>query len=256
MALMTELIDVEPSTYEQVAQHGVWQEAMMEEYASIMKNDVWEVVPRPEGKRVVGSKWIYKFKHGADESVEKYKACFVAKGFVQKEGVDYEETFAPMARYSSIRAIISLVAEMGWRVHQIDVKTAFLNGVIEEEVYIEHPEGFEVRDWDTHVCRLRRALYRLKQAPRASYSRIDSHLREMGFHWSEVDRNLYFLAGEVPLILVLYVDDLFLTRDEQLITNCKANLAAKFEMKYLGLMHYFLGLDSFKRKGEIVTISR
>jgi hypothetical protein len=94
MALMTELIDVEPSTYEQAAQHGVWQEAMMEEYASIMKNDVWEVVPRPEGKWVVGSRWIYKVKHVVDGSVEKYKACFIAKGFAQKEGVDYEETFS------------------------------------------------------------------------------------------------------------------------------------------------------------------
>jgi hypothetical protein len=113
MALMTELTDVKPSTYEQATQHGVWKEAMMEEYASIMKNDVWEVVPRPEGKRVVGSRWIYKVKHAADGSVEKYKACFVAKGFAQKDGVDYGDTFDPMVRYSSIRAVISFVAEMG-----------------------------------------------------------------------------------------------------------------------------------------------
>jgi hypothetical protein len=243
MALMTQLIDAEPSTYEQAAQHGVWQEAMMEEYASIMKNDVWEVVPRPEGKKVVGSKWIYKVKHAADGSVDKYKARFVAKGFSQREGVDYEETFAPVARYSSIRAVISLAAEKGWRVHQMDVKTAFLNRVVEEEVYVEQPEGFEVDSRETHVCRLRRALYGLKQAPRAWYSRIDSYLREMGFQRSEADLNLYFLAGEVPLILVLYVDDLFLTRDEQLIADCKVNLAAEFEMKDLGLMHYFLGLE-------------
>jgi hypothetical protein len=134
---MTQLIDAEPSSFEQAAQHEVWQDAMMEEYASIMKNDVWEVVPRPKDKKVVGSRWIYKVKHAADESVEKYKACFVAKGFSQREGIDYEETFAPVARYSSIRVMISLAAEMGWRVHQMDVKTAFLNGVIEEEVYIE-----------------------------------------------------------------------------------------------------------------------
>ena len=101
-----------------------------------MKNQVWEVVPRPKGKKVVGSRWIYKVKHAADGSMEKYKARFVAKEFSQKEGIDYEETFAPVAKYSSIRTIISLVAEMGWRVHQMDVKTSFLNRVIEEEVYI------------------------------------------------------------------------------------------------------------------------
>jgi hypothetical protein len=117
---------------------------MMEEYASIMKNDVWEVVPRPKGKKVVGSKWIYKVKHATDGSVDKCKARFVAKGFSQREGVDYEETFSPVARYSSIRAIISLAVEKGWHVHQMDVKTAFLDGIVEEEVYVEHPEGFEV----------------------------------------------------------------------------------------------------------------
>ena len=150
---------------------------------------------------------------------------------------------APVARYSSIRVVISLVAKKGWRVHQMDVKTAFLNGVVEEEVYIEQPERFEVGSRETHVCRLRRALYGLKQAPQAWHLRIDNYLREMGFKQSKADPNLYFLAGEVPLILVLYIDDLFLTGDEQLIADCEANLVAKFEMKDLGLMHYFLGLE-------------
>ena len=131
-----------------------------------MKNKVWAIVPRPGGKKVVGSKCIYKVKHAADESVEKYKARFVAKGFSQKEGIDYEETFAPVAKYSSIQTIISLAAEMGCRVHHMDVKTAFLNGVIEEEVYIEQPKGFDVENRETHVCRLHQDLYGLKKAPR------------------------------------------------------------------------------------------
>ena len=136
MALMTKLINSEPSKFEEVAQHDVWQEAMVEEYDSIMKNQVWEVVLRLEGKKkVVGSRWIYKVKHAADKSMEKYKVHFMAKGFSQ-EGINYEETFAPVARYSSILTIISLAVEMGWRVHQMDAKTAFLNGVTEEEVYI------------------------------------------------------------------------------------------------------------------------
>jgi hypothetical protein len=249
MALMTQLIDAEPSTYEEATQHGVWQEAMMEEYVSIMKNDVWEVVPRSEGKKVVGSKWIYKVKHATDGCMDKYKARFMEKGFSQREGVDYEETFTSIARYSSIKIVISLAIEMGWRVHQMDVKIAFLNGVVEEEVYVEQPEGFEVGDREMHVYRLRRALYGLKQAPQAWYSRIDNYLREMGFQWSEADQNLYFLAGEAPLILVFYVDDLFLTRDQQLIDDCKTNLAAEFEMKDLGLMHYFLGLEVWQQDG-------
>eukprot|EP00253_Pinus_taeda_P010262 PITA_10262 len=177
-----------------------------------MKNDVWEVVPRPEGKSVVTSRWLYKVKHAADGSIEKFKARFVARGFSQVEGVDYEETFAPVARYTSIRSIISIAAEMVWKIHQMDVKTAFLNGFIQEEVYIEQPQGFEVHGKESHVCRLKKALYGLKQAPRAWYSRIDTYLQGMGFTKSEADPNLYFIViGEEPLILVLYVDDLVIT---------------------------------------------
>jgi hypothetical protein len=164
---------------------------MVEEYASFMKNDVREVVPRLEGKSMIGSRWIYKIKHAANTSVEKFKARFVAKGFSLKEGIDYDETFPPVARYTSIRAVISIAAEMGWKIHQMDVKTTFLNGIIEEEVYIEQPKGFEVHGRDFHVCRLRRALYGLKQAPRAWYSRIENYLQGMGFTKSEEDSNLY-----------------------------------------------------------------
>ena len=112
---------------------------MTEEYQSIMKSDVWDIVPKPKKKSVVSSKWIYKIKHAADGSIEKYKAIFVARGFSQKEGIDYEETFAPVERYTSIRTIMALASMMKWDLHQMDVKTTFLNGVIEEEVYIKQP---------------------------------------------------------------------------------------------------------------------
>ena len=110
---------------------------MVEEYDSIVRNNAWEIVPRLVGKSVIGSRWIYKVKHADDGSVEKYKAIFVAQGFSQIEGIHYEETFAPVARYSSIRTILSLLAQMGWHIHHMDVKTAFLKRIIEEEVYIE-----------------------------------------------------------------------------------------------------------------------
>jgi hypothetical protein len=252
MALMTNIIDSEPSNFEEAANQQVWRDAMVEEHNSIMRNDVWEIVSRPEGKSVVTSRWLYKVKHATDGSVEKYKARFVARGFSQREGVDYEETFAPVARYSSIRAVISIASEMGWSIHQMDVKTAFLNDIIEEEVYIEQPQGFEVHDRETHVCRLKKALYGLKQAPRAWYSRIDSYLQGMGFTKSEADPNLYFLlVGSEILILVLYVDDLILTGAESLIAGCKSDLASEFEMKDIGPMHYFLGLEVWQRSGEI-----
>jgi hypothetical protein len=177
MAMVTSITESEPSSYEEATSQQVWREAMVEEYVSIMENDVWEVVPRPEGKSVVTSRWLYKIKHVADGSIEKYKARFVARGFSQVEGVDYDETFAPVARYSSIRSVVSIAAEMGWKIHQMDVKTAFLNGVLDQEVYVEQPLGFMAHERETHVCRLKRALYGLKQAPRAWYSRIDTCYR-------------------------------------------------------------------------------
>jgi hypothetical protein len=213
VAYMTKLLDEEPTTFEEAVQKGQWKEAMMEEHQSIMKNEVWEIIPRPKEKSVVNSKWVYKIKHAADESVDKYKARFIVRGFSQKEGQDYDETFAPVARYTSIRAIISLFASMGWNLHQMDVKTSFLNGVIEEEVYIEQPQGFEVHSRDTHVCRLKKALYGLKQAPRAWYSRMDNYLTRLGFSKSHADPNLYYkVMDNSPVILLLYVDDLFITK--------------------------------------------
>ena len=135
---------------------------MIKEYQLIMKNDVWDVVPRLDEKSAVTSKWIYKIKHAADGSIEKYKARFVALGFSQKEGINYEETFALVSRYTSIRSVLALVVVMKWKIHQMDVKTSFLNGVVEEEVYVEQPLGFETHDKKSHVCRLKKALFGLK----------------------------------------------------------------------------------------------
>jgi hypothetical protein len=252
VAAMSHIIDSEPSCYEEASSQPVWRDAMMEEYQSIMKNDVWDIVPRPKGKSVVTSKWIYKIKHAADGSIEKHKARFVARGFSQVEGIDYEETFAHVARYTSIQTIIALASALGWRLHQMDVKTTFLNGEIEEEVYIEQPDGFVIHGKESHVCRLKKALYGLKHAPHAWYARIDGYLMSLGFSKSVVDANLYYkvVDGE-SLILILYVDDLFLTGVEHLIAWCKHELASKFDMKDLGMMHYFLGLEVWQRTDEI-----
>jgi hypothetical protein len=243
-ALMCNLLDEEPTCFEEAIQKKEWANAMTEEYQSIIKNDLWEIVPKTKSKDVVSSKWLFKIKHVVDESIEKYNARFVAHGFSQKEGIYYEETFTPVAKYTSIRTIIALAAKMKWKLHQMDLKTSFLNGVIEEEVYIQQPQGFEVEDRKSHVFRLKKALYGFKQDPRAWYGHIDTFLTRLWFTKSKADSNLYFkIMDNEPVILLLYVDDLFLTGEENLITECKQRLAAEFEMKDLGLMHYFLGLE-------------
>jgi hypothetical protein len=167
---------------------------MTKEYQSIMKNEVWEIVPRSKNKDGVSYRWLFKIKHATNRSIEKYKAIFVAHGFSQKEGIDYEETFTHVAKNTSIRTIIALAAKMKWKLYQMDVKIDFRNGVIEEEMYIEKPQGFEVEDNNSHVCRLNKALYRLKQSPRAWYGRIDSFLTSLGFTKSKEDSNIKYIT--------------------------------------------------------------
>jgi hypothetical protein len=155
-------------------------------------------------------------------------------------------------RYTSIKSIIAIAVEMGWSIHQMDVKTTFLNGFIDEEVYIEKPPRFKVSERETHVCLLRKAIYGLKQAPRAWYSHIDTYLLQMGFEKSDVDPNLYYIIiGEDTLILILYVDDLLITGVEDLIANCKLRVTLEFEMSDIGLMHYFLGMEVWQEEGHI-----
>jgi hypothetical protein len=157
-----------------------------------------------------------------------------------------------VARYTLIRTIIALAAKMKWKLCQMDVKTTFLNGVIEEEVYIEKPQGFEVKDGKSHVCRLKKALYGLKKALRTWYGHIDSVLTSLGFTKSKADSNLYFkIMNDEPVILLLYMDDLFLTGEEKFIIECKKRLASEFEMKDLVLMHYFLGLEVWQSPERI-----
>ena len=225
---------------------------MVKEYQYIIKNDVWEIVPRPKYKSVVSSKLIFKTKHLAYGSIQNYKARFVACGFSQKEGIDYEDTFAPISRYTSIRTILSLESNMKWKLHYIDLKTIFINVLIEKEVYIKQPQGFETNDQETHVCKLKKALYGLKQAPRAWHGRINGFLMSLGFTKSKADSNLYYKVEDDGLMmLLLYVDDLFLTREYKPINNCKKKISKEFEMKYLGMMHYFLGLEVWKYPNEI-----
>jgi len=225
-----------------------WWRSMTPEFVTFF----WDVVPRSEEKLVVSSSWIYKVNKVANGSVEKHKARFVAHGFSQVEGIDYDETFAPVARYSSIRSILALSTQMGWKIHQMDVNTTFLNGLIEEEVYIEQPKGFETFDHKSRVCQLKRALYRLKQVPCVWYTKIDSYFTRLGFMKSEADMNLYHIVVERKLlIIVLCVDDLILTGDDQLIKSCKEDLAREFEMKNMGLMHYFIGMEVWQGDGEL-----
>ncbi|KAL0298706.1 UNVERIFIED_CONTAM: Copia protein [Sesamum radiatum] len=168
-------IMLEPENFETAVKHKVWVQAMEEEIKMIEKNNTWELTDRPKDKEVIGVKWIYKTKLNADGSIQKHKARLVAKGYSQLPGIDYTKTFAPVARLDTIRALIAIAANKKWKIYQMDVKSAFLNGYIDEEIYVEQPQGFIAKGSEEKVLRLKKALYGLKQAPRAWYSRIDKY---------------------------------------------------------------------------------
>ncbi|WVZ75683.1 LOW QUALITY PROTEIN: hypothetical protein U9M48_023718, partial [Paspalum notatum var. saurae] len=206
------------------------------------RNHVWDLVEPPPNCRPIGTKWIFKSKQGENGMVVRNKARFVAQGFCQKEGIDYVQTFAPLARLEAIRILLSFVASKGFKLQQMDVKSAFLNGYIEEEVYVRQPPGFErakLLDW---VYKLRKALYGLKQAPRAWYARLKSFLLKSGFIMGSVDKTLLSRGGDT---LIIYIDDIiFGGSSHALVSSFAEQMNREFEMSLMGELQFFLGLLS------------
>ena len=165
--LLCFLADIEPLSFEEASKDEKWIQAMNKEIRSIQKNDTRNLVALPSDHQPIGVKWVYKIKKNAKGEIERYKARLVAKGYKQRQGIDYEEVFAPVARIKTIRLLISLAAQNHWQIHQLDIKSAFLNGYLEEEVYIEQPKGYVTQGQEDKVLKLNKALYGLKQAPRA-----------------------------------------------------------------------------------------
>ena len=168
-----------------------WQRAMETEYNALMKNQTWHLVPPKSGRNIIDCKWVYKIKRHSDGTLDRYKARLVAKGFKQRYGIDYEDTFSPVVKAATIRLVLSIAVSRGWSLRQLDVQNAFLHGVLEEEVYMKQPLGFESKHTPSYVCKLDKALYGLKQAPRAWYSRLSKKMQTLGFVPSKSDTSLF-----------------------------------------------------------------
>lgn len=164
---------IEPKSVKEANKSKDWIKAMDEELDQIEKNQTWELVPRPKDKNVIGTKWIFKNKLNENGEIIKNKARLVCKGYFQVEGIDFEETFAPVARLEAIKMFLAIACFRNLKIHQMDVKSTFFNGTLEEEVYVEQPKGFMLTKNHDYVCKLKKALYGLKQAPRAWFSRLD-----------------------------------------------------------------------------------
>ncbi|KAD3642341.1 hypothetical protein E3N88_31565 [Mikania micrantha] len=220
------LTEGEPTNFREAAGKGVWEQAMKEEIASIERNNTWKLAELPAGHRPIGLK-------------------LVAKGYIQKHGVDYDEVFAPVARLETVRLVLAISAQKGWFVHHLDVKTAFLHGDLNEEVFVEQPQGFEKKGCEGKVYKLNKALYGLKQAPQAWNIKLDGVLKENGFKRCKLEQAVYTKQTKENLtILVIYVDDLLVTGSSiEEITQFKTQMKLRFEMSDLGLLSYYLGLE-------------
>ncbi|GJR11586.1 putative RNA-directed DNA polymerase [Tanacetum coccineum] len=215
-----------PSNVEQALKSEKWKNGMDVEMDALMRNGTWDKCILPQGKKPIGCRWIFTVKYKPYGTVERYKARLVAKGYTQTYGIDYSETFSPVAKIDTIRVLFSIAANQGWPLHQFDVKNAFLHGELKEEVYIEGPPGFSQHFKHGEVCKLNKSLYGLKQSPRAWFGRFTLAMKKYGYKQSNSDHTQFLShKGDHVTCLIIYVDDMIITgNDESEIKKAKRRI--------------------------------
>ncbi|KAI3748889.1 hypothetical protein L6452_12302 [Arctium lappa] len=236
---------IEPKKTDDALRDPNWVSAMQEELTEFSRNKVWNLIPRPSDKTVIGTKWVFRNKLDEHGTVTRNKARLVAQGYRQEEGIDYDETFAPVARLEAIRLFLAYAVYKDFIVYQMDVKSAFLNGKLNEEVYVEQPPGFYDPKHPNYVYKLDKALYGLKQAPRAWYDTLSSFLISENFERGKIDNTLFFRKIKGHIILVqIYVDDIiFGSTNPSLCTRFAERMKKEYKMSMMGELTYFLGLQ-------------
>ncbi|KAM1998218.1 hypothetical protein EV2_005744 [Malus domestica] len=249
--------DNDPVSFQQAMQSdkaAFWKLAMEEELLSMAKNNVWSLeTPHPKMKPI-GCKWVFKTKHDSQGRIERHKARLVAKGFTQKEGLDYHETFSPFSTKDSLRIIMALTARFNLELHQMDVKTAFLNGSLDEDIYMVQPPGFIERGKENMVCKLNKSIYGLKQASRQWNQKFDEVITSFGFVMNKIDNCVYMkMINSRFIFLLLYVDDILLaSSDIHLLQETKSMLSNSFDMKDMGEAHFVLGIEIIRDRSKRV----
>ena len=229
---------------------------MDKEIVALEHNNTWTLTHLPLGKFAIGCKWVYRIKYHVDGTIERYKACLVAKGFTQQHGLDYSETFSLVAKSFSVRIVLSLTAVKGWFLHQMDVNNAFLHGDLLEDVYMSLPPGFHSKG-ENLVCKLNKSLYGLKQASRQWFEKFSTTFLQMGFVQSRFNHPLFTYTSNTSFtVLLVYVDDILLIgNNPSCVESLKQLLDAKFGLKYLGSLRYFLGLE-IARTNEGISLNQ
>lgn len=235
----------------------LWKSAMVEEFDSLQQNQTWRLTELPTGKTPIKCKWVFRTKCDASGQVIRHKARLVVKGYSQKEGIDYQETFSPVVRYTSIRFLLAMATKYDLNIRQMDVVTAFLHGELKETIYMEQPQGFN--DGSDRVCKLQRSLYGLKQSSRVWNEKLNGVLLKFGLKRSNADQCIYYLiAGDKMLFVAIYVDDvLIFTNDDQIENRLKEELCGNFRMKDLGDASSVLGIRiSRDRRAGTIAIDQ
>ena len=238
------LTHFKPKTVKQALANADWLTAMRQDYDALLKNKSWDLVSLLPNGQAIGFKWVFRVKENADGSINRFKAQLVAKGFHQVHGFDFHETFSPMIKLITIQIIDTLALSHGWKLLQLDVNNAFLNGSLEETVFMTQPPGFEVTN-KSLVCKLNKAIYGLKQAPRQWFDRLKSPLLQFGFIGSKSDSSLFIFRQQMHVVyLFVNVDDIILIGSSiSLIQHITYKLNTAFSLKQLGHLDYFLGLE-------------
>ena len=243
----------EPKSYKEATMgpsSKYWKGGMSDEVHSLQENNTWELVDPPKGRTVLRGRWVYTIKRGPKGEVTRYKARWVVRGFEQREGLDFNETFATVVKPMSYKAIFALAAAEDWDLEQMDVKTAFLYGYVEEEIYVEQPTGFADGKHPQKVCKLKKALYGLKQSPRVWYNTFSDYMQETGLVPIDADFSV-FRDPKTGTIVALYVDDVLLTGPfSEGIQRIKDALHAKFKMTDMGACSYYLGMTVFRDRAN------
>jgi histone deacetylase 1/2 len=257
LAGTTSAISPIPRSVRAALKDANWRAAMQLEYDALLRNNTWTLVPRPPDAQVITGKWVFRHKYRSDGTLERYKARWVVRGFHQRPGIDFGETFSPVVKPATIRTVLTLIASKKWPAHQLDVTNAFLHGNITERVHCQQPTGFEDMAHPNAVCLLSRSLYGLRQAPRAWFTRFAEHAISLGFRQCRSDSSLFVYGqGTSMAYLLLYVDDIILSASTTaLLHKIIANLKSAFAVKDMGPVSYFLGID-VRRTGDGFALSQ
>lgn len=252
---------LEPEHYSQAVAFPEWKQAMVDELSALETSGTWSIVSLPKGKSAIGCRWVYKTKFSADGSLQRYKARLVAKGYTQLEGIDYLETFSPVAKLVTVKVLLALAAAQGWFLLQLDVNNAFLHGDLSEEVYMTLPPGYcrEGEILPPHaVCKLHKSIYGLKQASRQWFAKFSTALLDIGFLQSHADNSLFLRTrGGAFVALLVYVDDIVIaTNCEKEAHELKTYLDSRFRLKDLGELKYFLGIEVARSQHGISICQR